>query len=384
MSNFAGKQTRAQELHVQAIQRQPSPGKGTLIQPAQSMDVQLRENADATGGGAEAVKAAASRGIATSSTTLPHAEVIQRSFGHHDISAVQAHVGPEATASADAMGADAYATGNHVVLGRGRDLFTEAHEAAHFVQQMAGVHLAGGVGEVGDRYERHADEVASLVVQGKSAESLLDQYAGGGRQEAQVQRKVGINDIPNTGYAAQQGPGDAVSSIQGAVPDIDWGALYNGCGTSMDAEIGPNDDLGGSSPSVRPYWWGTLMNSSPATANYLSTKMVQGHLLNDNLGGPGNDMRNLTPITKSANGQHHNSIEKRAKELVKKYNRKIHYTVTADYTRVPPAAWFGNMIPSQFLHLFPYSLHCELEYQNGSSWVPDTAVEITNGQVGQG
>jgi hypothetical protein len=48
------------------------------------------------------------------------------------------------------------------------------------VQQRAGVQLKGGVGEVGDRYERHADDVADRVVQGKSAESLLDQFAGGG------------------------------------------------------------------------------------------------------------------------------------------------------------------------------------------------------------
>jgi len=48
------------------------------------------------------------------------------------------------------------------------------------VQQRAGVQLKGGVGETGDAYERHADDVAALVVQGKSAESLLDRYAGGG------------------------------------------------------------------------------------------------------------------------------------------------------------------------------------------------------------
>jgi len=35
----------------------------------------------------------------------------------------------------------------------------------------------GGVGEVGDAYERQADEVADHVVQGRSAEALLDRYA---------------------------------------------------------------------------------------------------------------------------------------------------------------------------------------------------------------
>ena len=75
------------------------------------------------------------------------------------------------------MGANAYATGDHVVLGRGADLHTVAHEAAHVVQQRGGVQLKGGVGAVGDAYERHADAAADRVVAGQSAEDLLDQGA---------------------------------------------------------------------------------------------------------------------------------------------------------------------------------------------------------------
>lgn len=104
---------------------------------------------------------------------------IQQLFGRHDISSVQAHTGPEAAASAQAMGAQAYATGDRVVLGPQADLHTVAHEAAHVVQQRGGVQLKGGVGQVGDRYEQHADAVADAVVQGKSAEGLLDQMAPG-------------------------------------------------------------------------------------------------------------------------------------------------------------------------------------------------------------
>ncbi len=64
------------------------------------------------------------------------------------------HTGSGATEAINEMGADAYATGNHVVLGNEADLFTVAHEAAHVVQQRSGVHLKGGVGEDGDPYER--------------------------------------------------------------------------------------------------------------------------------------------------------------------------------------------------------------------------------------
>jgi hypothetical protein len=130
------------------------------------------------------VHAAAARGTATPATRLPHADQIQRAFGRHDISGIQAHVGGEATESAREMGAQAYAMGDHVVLAPGADLHTVAHEAAHVVQQRGGVHLKGGVGAVGDRYEQHADAVADLVVSGRSAEAVLDQHAPAGGAQA--------------------------------------------------------------------------------------------------------------------------------------------------------------------------------------------------------
>ena len=74
-----------------------------------------------------------------------------------------AHVGGAATAANDAMGAEAYATGNHVAFRAAPDLHTAAHEAAHVVQQRAGVALKGGVGEAGDPYEQHADAVADAA-----------------------------------------------------------------------------------------------------------------------------------------------------------------------------------------------------------------------------
>jgi len=146
--------------------------------------------AEGTSQDTDAVHAAAAKGIATPSTSLPHGATIQQLFGpRHDLSAVQAHTGPEAAASATAMGAKAYATGNHLVLGDQTDLHTVAHEAAHVVQQRGGVQLKGGVGAAGDQYERHADQVANAVVAGTSAEALLDEYEGATDAVAAVQRQ---------------------------------------------------------------------------------------------------------------------------------------------------------------------------------------------------
>lgn len=110
---------------------------------------------------------------------LPHAAAIQRAFGRHDVGGITAHVGGAAAEASRAMGAQAYASGDHVAFASSPDLHLAAHEAAHVVQQRGGVALKSGVGEVGDAHERHADEVADHVVRGESAESLLDQYQGG-------------------------------------------------------------------------------------------------------------------------------------------------------------------------------------------------------------
>jgi hypothetical protein len=120
----------------------------------------------------------AAEGIAGAGEPLPFLPQIQSSFGRHDVRGVEAHVGGPATTAANALGAEAYATGNHVAFGAAPSLHTAAHEAAHVVQQRGRIQLRDGLGRAGDEFERHADQVADLVVAGRSAESLLDQHAG--------------------------------------------------------------------------------------------------------------------------------------------------------------------------------------------------------------
>ncbi len=155
-------------------QRASAPGKRTLVE---QVPVQRRAAGPAT---TAEVHDAAARGVETPASAMPHADAIQRSFGRHDISGVQAHVGGAAAEACGDMGASAFASGNHAVFAGQPDLHTAAHEAAHVVQQARGVSLYGGVGEVGDAYEQHADAVADKVVGGESAEALLDQAPGGG------------------------------------------------------------------------------------------------------------------------------------------------------------------------------------------------------------
>ena len=116
--------------------------------------------------GASNVHDIAASGVSGSGAGLPYGDSIQEAFGQdHDISSIRAHSGSEATAATDALGAHAYASGESVAFGSGQaDLHTAAHEAAHVVQQRAGVNVDGGVGTAGDVYEQHADKVADQVV----------------------------------------------------------------------------------------------------------------------------------------------------------------------------------------------------------------------------
>lgn len=206
-----GGRTRVEAEESAGAASAVSPGKSTLVEADASSAVQRKVEGTsaaiprlqlgavqrkATGTSAadpSAVHQAAAHGTQGAGGRLPHLDIIQRSFGRHDVSHIQAHTGAAAAEGARAMGAQAYAMGEHVAFARAPDLHTAAHEAAHVVQQRAGVHLKGGVGQEGDSYERHADAVADKVVAGESAEELLSTMApsgGGSARGDAVQHKL--------------------------------------------------------------------------------------------------------------------------------------------------------------------------------------------------
>ncbi|MFJ9776732.1 DUF4157 domain-containing protein [Kitasatospora sp. NPDC101157] len=90
-----------------------------------------------------------------------------------DFSDVRVHDGPAARASAAEVGARAYTSGNHVVIGEGGgDKHTLAHELTHVIQQrhgpVAGTDHGDGlrVSDPSDRFEREAEATARRVMSG--------------------------------------------------------------------------------------------------------------------------------------------------------------------------------------------------------------------------
>jgi Domain of unknown function (DUF4157) len=143
-------------------------------------DGAVQARGDVTANDPAAVHDAAAAGMSGGGSPLPHLDRIQPAFGAaHDVSGVRAHMDGAARDASERIGAQAYATGDHIAFRGQPDLHTAAHEAAHVVQQRRGVSLAGNVGQAGDSYERHADQVADAVVAGRSAEALLGGSSSG-------------------------------------------------------------------------------------------------------------------------------------------------------------------------------------------------------------
>ncbi len=148
-------------------------GNRTFMQYVGGLE-QDRRSADTRRVAAEALRG--------SGRPLTHLNTIQESFGHHDVSGMREFAGSVAGEALATLGAGGFTCDGRMAVNDTPDLFTQAHEAAHGVQQAAlgsGLELQQGIGETGDKYERHADAVAEKVIRGQSAQELLDDMAGG-------------------------------------------------------------------------------------------------------------------------------------------------------------------------------------------------------------
>ncbi|WP_367826405.1 DUF4157 domain-containing protein [Streptomyces sp. LMG1-1-1.1] len=181
-----------------------------------------------------------------------------------DFSDVRIHDDTAARASAAEVGARAYTSGSHVVIGDGgADKHTLAHELTHVVQQrqgpVAGTDNGAGlkVSDPSDRFEREAEANAHRVMSTPPGEAPL-QRAGARQPDggAFVQRaKKGQKNDPGEGSSTGgKRQGDHVfNSLDDAATDIAT-ALAN----ALDAFHRTLDDATttaiGASPALRRQW----------------------------------------------------------------------------------------------------------------------------------
>ncbi|WP_224824340.1 hypothetical protein [Cognatishimia sp. MH4019] len=152
--------------------------------------------------------------------------------------------------------------------------------------------------------------------------------------------KGGINpNLDESVYEPIRGENDPAASGS-RDSKVDWkrekrfGSVV---GLEMIADpIGPDHPAGSSpKPGIQP----TLMNKLPTIGSVAAAPpgqtipgnqlYIRGHLLNDNVGGPGLTY-NLFPITVNANSEHKNQIEKHVKRWVNDDRYWVRYTVTVD------------------------------------------------------
>jgi hypothetical protein len=109
-----------------------------------------------------------------------------------------------------------------------------------------------------------------------------------------------------------------------------YGGLFgNNYGTSvrvdrLSASIGKGSVPGASGP----HWCRLNQRRHPDSS---ASFYVRGHLLNHNLGGPGNTWKNLTPLSRDGNKQHLQQFEEAVKVKVLEKGGVVNFVVSANY-----------------------------------------------------
>ncbi|WP_406093841.1 DUF4157 domain-containing protein [Streptomyces sp. NBC_01013] len=255
-----------------------------------------------------------------------------------DFSDVRIHNDAAAKASAAEVAARAYTSGHHVVIGAGgADNHTLAHELTHVMQQrrgpVAGTDNGSGlsVSDPSDRFEREAEANAARVMRAP---------APGRREDDTAQRSV------SSGTPLQRARPSVVqrAPLAGYNPRVDYpqgahSVTVNGTagdvGIEMKGDLFPGQLGTGQAPTVQPAWWPA---SGTPIGDWFKNYMVQGHLLNHNLGGSGKHLENLTPLVRQANSQHHAKVEKGLKLAILQSGYTARYHVTADFSSHPTSA----------------------------------------------
>ncbi|MFI6944750.1 DUF4157 domain-containing protein [Streptomyces sp. NPDC050422] len=275
-----------------------------------------------------------------------------------DFSDVRIHNEAAAKASAAEVGARAYTSGNHIVIGRGgSDRHTLAHELTHVVQQrrgpVSGTDNGAGlhVSDPSDRYEREAEANATRVMartpeprttEGvRSADPATQRTTGAHAGEPSVQRVLDPSMQPGIGFNYQSESAGGAARVKAAWMRTD-GSLV-GAPPFQDAQ---------------GYDYIRQLKQTNFWINF--------HLVNEKAGGPG-DARNLVPASKKDNSNYHSQFEDYLKKDVddaSSQGEQVFYGVELEYNT--PSA--GTARQMNFAPFFPTGLHVYHQRLSGGVW----------------
>ncbi|PZT73344.1 hypothetical protein DNK56_17840 [Streptomyces sp. AC1-42W] len=268
-----------------------------------------------------------------------------------DFSDVRIHTDSAARASAAEVGARAYTSGSHVVIGEGgADKHTLAHELTHVIQQRSGP-VAGTTNGAGlkvsdpnDRFEREAEANAHRVLAGPvpTAQGREDGSASP-RQAAQAPVQRATGPTPAGAPTVQR----AVTHDHPIV-NSDHRAQSVEVHNIAGKPLGPSANQ----PTVDTFGWQelrqaghTLGNRIPGVQNshYNAVRM---HLWNGRLGGPGDKTYNLAPGPAVVNSSMSAGPEMSAKNAVEQGETIWLHTWVQYRNSSNVANDFASVIPS--------------------------------------
>ncbi len=241
------------------------------------------------------------------------------SYYQSDFSAARIHDNPVAQRATAALGAEAMTIGTHVFLGEGaagrKDII--GHEFGHVNENLKGVAETGNdngagvsVTDPGQRSERRAAaDGAAFAVGAETAPSVTAQRAVGVSTQgtaATVQRTGGSSSGYGYGYGTATADRPSrrrrtrVSDLPTYIraPRYEWAHPSAAGGARSTATLGPNSYFSRNS-NANP----DLPRAKRDAEDHYRRAFISGHLLNEQLGGSGQNAANLTILTSGANSR---------------------------------------------------------------------------------
>ncbi len=242
--------------------------------------------------------------------------------------------------------AHAYAQGNDIHLAPSQERHLP-HEAWHMVQQKQGrvqatVQMKTGVAVNDDASLEHEADVMGAKALETSSRVGRDGVADAAAADpgsAAVQKKAAAG-APLQLASTYTGP--AITPAAGGWTTVNspmnetftYGAVTaQNTASSAHAEQIDGDYTGNPVASVPADW----LKFTQLVGPYAINNLVQGHLINQNMGGDGT-AQNLAPLGASANTRHWNSVEKPIRDwLAIDLHNVVDYKVTPDYSGAMPS-----------------------------------------------
>jgi Domain of unknown function (DUF4157) len=127
--------------------------------------------------------------------------------------------------------------------------------------------------------------------------------------------------------------------------EVEWGPTNaEGDGTMMEArKLGPDHKMG-EEPKTKSLWSARVKKMQAIAKNAgRAKKYVAGHLLNHQLGGPGNDARNLAPIPSDANSKFQTEVETHVKHIVNVRKGWAYFRVDVSHVKIGTTTFPKNL-----------------------------------------